>query len=264
MGEVCLEVKGISKSYHGKKAVDGLSFVLAPGQVLGLIGTNGAGKSTTISMVATLTKPDEGQILFHGKDVRKNPRPLREKLGYVPQDIALYESLSGMDNLKFWGRAGHLHGARLKERICVVSGMTGFEPETLKKRVGEYSGGMKRRMNIAAALLKEPELLILDEPTAGVDIQSRNLILGAIRKLADAGTAVIYVGHYMDEVEKLCDSICVLDRGHTVCSMPLREALCSGSGRITLAQLYDRLFEETGMGDNGCLHRDAGVPRIND
>lgn len=249
MGEVCLEVRGISKSYRGKKAVDGLSFTLVTGQILGLIGTNGAGKSTAISMIATLTKPDKGQILFHGKDVRENPRPLREKLGYVPQDIALYESLSGMENLKFWGRAGHLSGARLAERIRAVSGMTGFAPDVLKKKVGEYSGGMKRRMNIAVALLKEPELLVLDEPTAGVDIQSRNLILGAIRELADKGAAVIYVGHYMDEVEKLCDSVCVLDRGHTVCNMPLCEAL--EDGRITLAQLYDRLFEETGMVGNG-------------
>lgn len=244
MAEACLEVKGISKSYRGKKAVDRLSFSLEPGQVLGLIGTNGAGKSTTISMIATLMKPDEGQILFHGSNVREHPRLLREKLGYVPQDIALYESLSGMDNLKFWGRAGHLHGGRLKERIRAVSGMTGFTPEMLKKRVGEYSGGMKRRMNIAVALLKEPELLILDEPTAGIDIPSRNLILDAIKELAEAGTAVIYVGHYMDEVEKICDRICVLDAGRTVCSMPLEEALCTKDGRITLEQLYGRLFQE--------------------
>ncbi len=253
MEEFCLEVKGISKSYRRKKAVDKLSFTLAPGQILGLIGTNGAGKSTTISMIATLMKPDEGQILFHGQDIRKNPRLLREKTGYVPQDIALYGSLSGLGNLRFWGRAGHLHGGKLKERIRVVSQMTGFSPEMLQKRVGEYSGGMKRRMNIAVALLKEPELLILDEPTAGIDIQSRNLILGAVKELADKGTAVIYVGHYMDEVEKLCDSICVLDAGHMVCNMPLGEALHTRNGKITLEQLYNGLFEGTEQGENGCL-----------
>ncbi len=110
MDGVCLSVKGVSKSYRGKKAVDGLSFCLAPGEVLGLIGTNGAGKSTTVSMIATLIKPDEGQIIFQGEDIRKNPRILREKLGYVPQEIALYESVSGLENLRFFGRAGKIRG----------------------------------------------------------------------------------------------------------------------------------------------------------
>lgn len=244
MDEVCLEVKEISKSYRGKKAVDRLSFRVAPGEILGLIGTNGAGKSTTISMIATLMKPDAGQILFHGADIRENPRSFRKKIGYVPQDIALYESLSGMDNLKFWGRAGRLYGDKLKERIGAVSEMTGFTPEMLKKRVEEYSGGMKRRLNIAVALLAEPELLILDEPTAGIDIQSRNLILRAIKELAERKTAVIYVGHYMDEVEKLCDSICVLDHGHVVYRGFLEKALDTPRGKIALEQFYNQLFEE--------------------
>lgn len=244
MDEVCLEVKEISKSYRGKKAVDRLSFRVAPGEILGLIGTSGAGKSTTISMIATLMKPDAGQILFHGADIRENPRSFRKKIGYVPQDIALYESLSGMDNLKFWGRAGRLYGDKLKERIGAVSEMTGFTPEMLKKRVEEYSGGMKRRLNIAVALLAEPELLILDEPTAGIDIQSRNLILRAIKELAERKTAVIYVGHYMDEVEKLCDSICVLDHGHVVYRGFLEKALDTPHGKIALEQFYNQLFEE--------------------
>lgn len=252
MDGACLEVKEISKSYRGKKAVDGLSFRVLPGEILGLIGTNGAGKSTTISMIATLMKPDAGQILFHGTDIRENPRAFREKIGYVPQDIALYESLSGMDNLKFWGRAGHLYGNRLKERIRAVSGMIGFTPEMLKKRVEEYSGGMKRRLNIAAALLKEPELLILDEPTAGIDIQSRNLILRAIKELAERKTAVIYVGHYMDEVEKLCDSICVLDHGRAVYRGFLENALGTQHGKISLEQFYNQLFEDTETEKKGC------------
>lgn len=255
MTQPCLELIQISKSYHGKKAVDNLSFTLTPGQILGLIGTNGAGKSTTVSMVATLVKPDSGKIFFHGRDIHKNPRPLRECLGYVPQDIALYESLSGLDNLRFWGRAGHLHGNDLKGRILAVSGMIGFTPEMLKKRVGEYSGGMKRRMNIAAALLKEPELLVLDEPTAGVDIKSRNMILDIVKGLADKKVAVIYVGHYMDEVEKLCDSICVLDQGHMVCNKSMEDALHTENGeKITLEQLYNRLFDGAGK---------SSMPRAN-
>lgn len=244
MEEICLCVEGISKSYRGKKAVDKLSFCLASGEVLGLIGTNGAGKSTTISMIATLVKPDEGSIFFHGEDIRKNPRPLRRKLGYVPQDIALYESLSGVDNLKFFGRAGGISGSLLKERIKKAAEMVGFTGEMLKKKVCECSGGMKRRLNIAAALLGEPELLILDEPTAGVDLVSRNTILQAVKELAEKKTAVIYVGHSMDEVEKICDSICVLDGGHTICSMPLEEALSAGEKKLTLEQFYSGLFEE--------------------
>lgn len=244
MDEICLEVNEISKSYRRKKAVDKLSFCVAPGEILGLIGTNGAGKSTTVSMIATLMKPDAGQILFRGKDIWENLRGYREKIGYVPQDIALYESLSGMDNLKFWGRAGRLRGDKLKERIQAVSEMTDFTQEMLKKRVEEYSGGMKRRLNIAVALLKEPGLLILDEPTAGIDIQSRNLILHAIKELAERKTAVVYVGHYMDEVERLCDSICVLDRGRGVYRGNLENALGMGNEKITLEQFYNQLFGE--------------------
>lgn len=244
MDEFCLCVEGISKSYRGKKVVDGLSFHLAPGEVLGLIGTNGAGKSTAISMIATLAKPDEGQILFHGEDICKNPRLLRKKLGYVPQDIALYESLNGVDNLKFFGRAGGIFGSLLKERIRSAAEMVGLTGEILKKRVSEYSGGMKRRLNIAVALLGEPKLLILDEPTVGVDLASRNMILRAVRELAEKKTAVIYVGHSMDEVEKICDRICVLDGGHTICNTSLKNALFVGERKLTLEQFYSGLFEE--------------------
>ncbi len=242
MGEVCLEVENITKSYRGVKAVDGLSFCVEQGQIFGLIGTNGAGKSTTVSMLVTLMKPDSGRILFHGREVSGRAAQLREKTGYVPQDIALYESLSGMDNLKFWGRASHVTGSRLKERIEAVSEMTGFSREVLKKRVQEYSGGMKRRLNIAVALLKEPELLILDEPTAGIDIPSRSVILSAIRRLADGGMAVVYVGHYMDEVEKLCDRVCIMHRGRALLNRSMEEALSAPGGRITLEQLYEELL----------------------
>ena len=242
MSGICLEVKNISKSYRGVKAVDGLSFQVEYGQILGLIGTNGAGKSTTISMIATLMKPDEGEILFGGRSIRENVKEVRRKIGYVPQDIALYESLSGMDNLKFWGRAEHITSSRLKQRIEEVAGMIGFTPEMLSKKVQEYSGGMKRRLNIGVALLAEPELIILDEPTAGIDIQSRDLILTAIRRLADAGKAAVYVGHYMEEVEQLCDQICIMDGGRAVLQKPMDEALETPGGRITLEQLYQRVL----------------------
>lgn len=242
MGTVCLAAENISKSYHGVKVVDGVSFQVENGQVLGLIGTNGAGKSTTVSMLATLVKPDGGRILFHGEDTRKKRNYMRSKTGYVPQDIALYESLSGRDNLKFWGRASRIYGAQLLEKIEYVSEAAGLTSEMLKKKVQEYSGGMKRRLNIAAALLKEPELLILDEPTVGVDLQSRRMILDAIQKFADHGTAVVYVGHDMEEVQQLCNFVCVMHQGKVVLNKPLPKALKTDEGEISLKQLYEKIL----------------------
>lgn len=241
MGESCLKVTGLTKSYKGVRAVDHLSFEVNKGEIFGLIGTNGAGKSTTISMLVTLMKPEEGEVEFQGHDLLKEAKYCREKIGYVPQDIALYESLSGIDNLKFWGRAAHLHGDKLKERIAAVSAMIGFTEEHLKKKVQEYSGGMKRRLNIGVALLAEPELLILDEPTAGIDTQSRDLILNTIRELAETGMAVIYVGHYMGEIEKICDRILVLHRGKTVLTGALKDLLNTPEGIVSLEELYSGL-----------------------
>lgn len=163
-------------------------------------------------------------------------------MGYVPQDIALYESLSGMDNLNFWGRAGHIHGSRLKEQVKKAGSMVGLTDDILGKKVREYSGGMKRRLNFAAALLNEPELVILDEPTAGVDVQSRNLVLDVVRSLAGRGAAVVYVGHYMEEVEQVCDWICIMDQGHAMLDAPLDEALLTEDGKISLGQLYAELL----------------------
>lgn len=239
--EVSLEAVNITKSYRKIKVVDGLSFQVKSGQVFGLVGMNGAGKSTTVSMLAALIKPDSGKILFCGQDIYRHPKELRKRLGYVPQDIALYESLSGLDNMKFWGRASHISGSRLKERIKTASSMVGLSEEMLRKKVQEYSGGMKRRLNIAAALLGEPQLVILDEPTAGVDVRSRDLILNTVRKLASYGAAVIYVGHYMEEVQQICNWICILDQGRAVLNAPLPDALLTEDGKISLEMLYRKL-----------------------
>lgn len=243
MKEICLEVKELRKSYQkDTAAVDGLSFVLHKGEILGLIGTNGAGKSTTISMLATLMKPDAGEIRFQGEDLVKQPKRVRSKIGYVPQEIALYESLSGYDNLKFWGQAGHVPACALKERMQRVAQLIGFTEEMLQKKVQEYSGGMKRRLNIGVALLAEPELLILDEPTAGIDIQSRRLILTAIKGLAEQGVSVIYVGHYMEEVEELCDTVCIMNKGKAVFQGSIREGLQYGNRTLSLEELYEELL----------------------
>lgn len=236
-----LELTSVSKKYGGRAVVDGLSFCVEPGQVLGLLGANGAGKSTCIGMIATLIKPDKGEILFNGENIVKNPKAIRKKLGYVPQDIALYESLNGLDNLKFWGKSYGVESGKLKEEISRVCNIISFDEALLKKRVSEYSGGMKRRLNIGVALLHNPELVVLDEPTTGIDLQSGEQILKAIRELSSAGTAIIYVGHYMEEVESICTHLCILDKGKSK-AYGTAEGLLKETGCSTLKDLYSSLL----------------------
>lgn len=212
-----LSIQGLKKSYGDVKAVKGVDINIEKGEIVGLLGPNGAGKSTTISMISTLLNPDAGDILFKGESIQKNPKSLQRVLGVVPQDIALYPSLSGYENLKFWGSAYGLKGAELKKRIEEVSEIIGIK-ERLKDRVEKYSGGMKRRINIGAALLHQPELLIMDEPTVGIDPQSRNHILETIKELNDRGMTIIYTSHYMEEVEFLCDRIYIMDEGVVIAS----------------------------------------------
>lgn len=236
-----LELKNVTKIYHKKKVVDGLSFTLDKGEILGLIGSNGAGKSTCISMIATTCKPDGGQILYDGHDIVKEPDAIRKNLGYVPQDIALYETLTGLDNLKFWGKCYGVSGSALKSAIDRVSAVIALDRPTLKKKVSEYSGGMKRRLNIGVALLHDPKLVILDEPTTGIDIQSGKLILDAIEELKKQGTAVIYVGHYLEEVERLCTHLCVMEEGRVKAYGAKEELLGQGGTAKSLNELYGEL-----------------------
>jgi len=212
-----LEIKNLYKAYGDIKAVDGISFTVEKGDIVGLLGPNGAGKSTTISMISTLMNPDQGQILYKGNDIRKSPKSIQKELGIVPQEIALYPTLTGRDNLKFWGQAYGLSGERLKKRIEEVAEIIGIQ-ERLRDKVENYSGGMKRRLNIGAALLHEPELLIMDEPTVGIDPQSRNHILDTVLKLNKAGMTIVYTSHYMEEVEYLCRCIHIMDSGQIIAS----------------------------------------------
>lgn len=242
MDRELLELRNVSKYYKKNKAVDDLTITVRNGEVFGLVGANGAGKSTTVSMMATLMKPDSGQIFYHGNDITEHPAMIREHMGYVPQDIALYETLTGYDNLAFWGKSYHIGGRLLKERMEWVSAMTGLDQTVLKRKVREYSGGMKRRLNIGVALLHAPELVILDEPTTGIDVNSRNQILSAIKGLANAGVGVVYVGHYMEEVEKLCDRVCIMSRGKSLWNEELSTGLDTAEGRISLEKLYSGFF----------------------
>jgi ABC-2 type transport system ATP-binding protein len=186
-------------------------------------------------MIATLTKPDSGHIYYDGQDIVRNPAALRSTLGYVPQETALYPTLSGLDNLRFWGRANHIRGKKLKERINIVSGIINLDKKTLNKKVSSYSGGMKRRMNIGAALLHQPMLIIMDEPTVGLDVDARNQILDTVIMLRNQGAAIIYAGHYMEEMERICDKICIIDRGKCISFGDKNELLREGR---SLEQLY--------------------------
>jgi ABC-2 type transport system ATP-binding protein len=221
-----LKIKDLEKSYGEIKAVKGVSIEIEQGEIVGLLGPNGAGKSTTISMISTLLKPDAGSITFKGHDIVKKPKPIQKVLGIVPQEIALYPTLSGYENLRFWGSAYGLKGAELKSKIDEVSEIIGIK-ERLKDKVEKYSGGMKRRINIGAALLHNPDLLIMDEPTVGIDPQSRNHILETIKKLNEKGMTIIYTSHYMEEVEFLCDRIYIMDEGVVIADGTKEELVAS-------------------------------------
>ncbi len=210
-----IRVEHISKHFKKIKAVDGISFSVNKGEILGLLGPNGAGKSTTISMISTLLKPDSGDIFYANTSILQKPKVIQESLGYVPQEIALYPMLTGKDNLSFWGQNYGVKGERLKKKIDEISEIIGIK-DRLKDKVKTYSGGMKRRLNIGAALLHNPELIIMDEPTVGIDPQSRKHILDTVLALNKQGMTVIYTSHYMEEVEYLCDRICIMDQGKII------------------------------------------------
>jgi ABC-2 type transport system ATP-binding protein len=240
---ILLEVKSLKKRFKEVEAVKGIDFNVYKGEIFGLLGPNGAGKSTTISMISTLIKPTDGDIIYKGQSVLKNPSTIQKRLGVVPQDIALYPTLSGYDNLKFWGHAYGLRGSILKNRIEEVSEIIGLK-DRLKDKVEKYSGGMKRRLNIGAALLHKPELLIMDEPTVGIDPQSRNHILDTVLRLNKEGMTVIYTSHYMEEVEAICSRISIMDMGEIIASGTKDELVDIIKGQKKINILFDKITEE--------------------
>lgn len=233
-----LQLFDVKKYFKKNRAVDGISFEVKKGEVFGLIGANGAGKSTTISMIATMIKPDEGDILYQGESLVNNPKVIREHLGYVPQDIALYLSITGRDNLLFWGNAYHVPKEILPDRITEICEIIGFTEDMLKQKVSTYSGGMKRRLNIGVALLHHPELVIMDEPTLGIDIVARNQILESVKRLSNKGTTIIYCGHYMEEVERISNTICMLDKGKKIVCGDKESILYGSQDKKTLESFY--------------------------
>ena len=210
-----LSIRDLTKSYGENRAVRGVSFSITRGEIFGLLGPNGAGKSTTISMLAGLTEPTSGQILVDGVDIRTHMNALKARIGLVPQEMALYPTLSAWDNLAFFGRIYGLSNKALRQRVSEVLALVQLT-DRAKEPIKNYSGGMKRRVNLAAGLLQQPEILFLDEPTVGVDPQSRNAIFESVQALNRAGLTVIYTTHYMEEAERLCQRVAIMDHGQII------------------------------------------------
>lgn len=233
-----LTVRGLTKRFDRLVAVDGVGFSVAQGETYGLLGPNGAGKTTTISMVTGLLRPDQGSVTVLDRAMSAGSREARALVGLVPQELALYPDLTGEENLRFFGRLYDLGGRDLDSRTSQVLQVVGLE-ERRADKAAEYSGGMKRRLNIAIGLLHRPRLLILDEPTVGVDPQSRNSILEAVEKLATEGMSVLYTTHYMEEAERLCDRVGIIDEGRLVAEGTRRQ-LVAQVGELDRVELRGR------------------------
>jgi len=264
-----LEVSHLKKSFNGKAALDDLSFGVDAGEIFGLLGPNGAGKSTAMMAVAGLLLADAGSVRIEGQSLNGAHRQQRLILGLVPQELAVYPDLTGRENLEFFASIYGVRGPRLRQRVDGVVEQIGLA-EHARRYVREYSGGMKRRLNFGAGLLHEPRLLILDEPTVGVDPQSRAHLLDSVQELAGRGIAVIYASHYMEEVEAICHRVAIIDRGKLL-KMGTREELLEAQYssidvRVAAAEssLHDRvagLAEVHPLSERECqvvVRRDRG------
>jgi len=210
-----LDVKNLRKTFGSLVAVDDVSFTLEAGRLVGLLGPNGAGKTTTVSMVSGLVTPERGDVLVAGSRLRGDTDPAKRRIGLVPQDLALYDELTARANLRFFGALFGLSGAALDRAIASALDLVGLADRE-RDAVKTFSGGMKRRLNLAAGILHDPDILLLDEPTVGVDPQSRNAIFDNLEALKRRGKALLYTTHYMEEAERLADRIVVIDHGRVI------------------------------------------------
>jgi ABC-2 type transport system ATP-binding protein len=217
-----IKVEHLRKAYGEITAVDDATFTANGGEIFGLLGPNGAGKTTTIGCISGLLTPTSGRILVNGHDVVREGTAARRSIGVVPQELAMYDDLTAIENLEYWGGAQGLRGPELKQRIASVLELTGLQ-DRAKETVKRYSGGMKRRLNFACGLVHKPKILLLDEPTVGVDPQSRVRLLDLVREEAKSGTCVLYTTHYMEEAESLCDRLAIMDHGKLIAQGTLIE-----------------------------------------
>ncbi|RLC60929.1 MAG: export ABC transporter ATP-binding protein [Chloroflexota bacterium] len=259
---IIIEAQGLVKRYgdpsagsgRGVEAVRGLSFAIRRGEIFGFLGPNGAGKTTTISMLSCLLEPTEGTAIVAGYDVVKAPGEVKRRIGLVPQELALYPTLSARDNLNFYGRIYGLRGRTLRRRVDEVLGMVGLA-ERAGSAVEDFSGGMKRRLNIAAGLLHRPEVLFLDEPTVGVDPQSRNGIFEHVERLNADGMTILYTTHYMEEAERLCHRVAIIDQGRIIALDTPRKLIADLGGGII------HLGVANGMAE-GLLEQMRALPEV--
>jgi len=250
-----LRVVDLVKSFGDRRAVDSISFQVERGQTLGLIGPNGAGKSTTVSMLCGLLRPDSGQVFIDGQTLAAGNSAVKQMIGLVPQDLALIDDISARENLKLFGAMYGIKGAALKARCDEVLALVKLEDRAADKP-GTFSGGMKRRLNIAAAMLHDPQLLILDEPTVGVDPQSRNAIFESLELIKNQGRTLIYTSHYMEEVERLADHIVIIDHGKLLANespealhrrLPSQAALQVDLAQAASAPVLQQLARQQGV-----------------
>lgn len=249
-----IRAETLTKKFGDKTAVDGISFAVEGGEIYGLLGPNGAGKTTTLSMLSGLLTPDSGRITFDDVDLASDPIRFKRQLGIVPQDIAVYEELSAIENVRFWGSLYGLSGKALGQAAEVALGrveLTGRARDAVKT----YSGGMKRRLNLALGLVHSPRALLLDEVTAGIDPQARASVLEVVRAVADGGTAVIYTTHYLEEAERICDRIGIVDHGRLLAEGTLDE-LKARLGEEEVVTLWGRFAADAAQ---AAL---AGLPEV--
>ncbi|MBE9507171.1 MAG: ATP-binding cassette domain-containing protein [Chloroflexi bacterium] len=254
MNDNIIEAQGLVKRYGDVEAVCGISFAIRRGEIFGFLGPNGAGKTTTISMLSCLLEPSDGTAIVAEHDVVKASQQVKRRIGLVPQELALYPTLSARDNLNFYGRIYGMRGRALRQRVDEALEMVGLA-ERAGGAVETFSGGMKRRLNIAAGLLHRPEVLFLDEPTVGVDPQSRNAIFEHVERLNAAGMTILYTTHYMEEAERLCHRVAIIDQGRIIALDTPRKLIADLGGGII------HLGVANGMAE-GLLEQIRALPEV--
>ncbi len=262
-----LDAVGLRKRYGETLAVDGVGFRVEPGQTVGLLGPNGAGKTTVVSMIAGLVRPDSGTVQLDGQELTSESDPIKGRIGLVPQEVALYEELTARGNLEVFGRFYGLRGEALRKAAEEALAFVELTNRA-DNRVSTFSGGMQRRLNLAVALIHQPDLLILDEPTVGVDPQSRLAIFEHLEALRDRGLALVYTTHYMEEAERLCDRIVILDHGRVMANdtlagligrLPAHNRIRIELAEPPVSEVLERIDLEAMPGIQACHHQGSRI-----